>query len=77
MKFCILSILYLFVLFGSIYGLFVEQVAFKLGPNPNFHLVLIGWKKNLICSLGLLAAASVAVYPVLLAVYNALTKANN
>jgi len=77
MKFYFLVALYLFVFFGSIYGLFAEQIALKPGSNPEYHLILIGWQKNLICGLGLLATALASTYPMLLAVYNALSKSNS
>jgi len=77
MKFYFLVALYFFVFFGSIYGLFADQISLKFGSNPKYHLILIGWQKNLICSLGLLATALASTYPMLLAVYNALSKSNS
>ena len=77
MKFYLLVALYFFVFFGSIYGLFADQIAFKFGSNPKYHLILVGWQKNLLCGLCLLATVLASTYPVLLAVYNALSKANS
>lgn len=67
-----LAALYLFIVGGSIYGLFVSEISIRLGSNPNFHLSLGGWSKNLLCLIGLLLAGVVAAYPIVSAVYKAL-----
>lgn len=75
MKFYIFSLIYLFVLFGSIYGLFVSELAIKLGSNQNFHYVIRGWQKNTLCLVGLSLVSIIACYPIVMSVYRALSNA--
>ena len=72
MKFYFFAFIYLFVLFGSIYGLFVSELAIKLGSNQNFHYVISGWQKNTLCLVGLSIVSIIACYPIVTAVYRAL-----
>ncbi len=64
-SFYFLSALYLFVVFGSIYGLFVDEITL-------FGFSFSGWSRILLCLSGLLVAALVSAYPMFLAVYRAL-----
>jgi RsiW-degrading membrane proteinase PrsW (M82 family) len=73
---CSLAALFLFIVAGSIYGLFVSELSIRLGSNPDFYFALSGWPKNLLCLSGLFLAGAVAVYPILLAVYRALSNGN-
>ena len=66
LSFYLLAALYLFVVFGSIYGLFVDKITI-------LHFSLTGWSKNLLCLAGLLIVGLVSAYPMLLAVYRALS----
>lgn len=72
MKFYLLAFLYLFVFFGSLYGLFVSELNIGLGAGPEFSIVLRGWVKNLLCSGGLLLVAGISAYPIISAVSKAL-----
>lgn len=72
MKFFLLAFLYLFVFFGSIYGLFVNELTIGLEADPNLNIVLTGWVKNLTCLFGLLLIGVVSAYPLVAAVYRAL-----
>jgi predicted Co/Zn/Cd cation transporter (cation efflux family) len=63
----------LIVLFGSIYGLFVSELVIKIGSNQSFHYVLSGWKKNTLCLIGLSIVSIIACYPIVSAVYSALS----
>ena len=65
--------MYLLLVFGSIYGLFVSELSFKFGENTSFHFTLSGWIKNIVCILGLLVAGFIAAFPILLAIYRALS----
>ncbi len=65
-SFYLLSALYLFVVFGSIYGLFVDKITI-------LHFTLTGLSKNLLCIFGLLIVGLVSAYPVILAIYRALS----
>jgi len=67
--FYILAALYTFVTFGSIYGLFVDEITI-------FQLSLTGWPKNLLCIFGLLVVSLVSSYPILLALHRAFSNAN-
>lgn len=67
--FYLLSLLYLFVVFGSIYGLFVSELTVKPGWTPSLQFTLSGWSKNLLCVFCLFLAGCIGAYPILLAVY--------
>lgn len=71
--FYIFSALYLFLVFGSIYGLFVSELTIGLSSIPYFHFSLIGWVKNIVCLLGLLLSGLISAYPILLALYRAMS----
>jgi hypothetical protein len=75
--FYIFCALYLFLFFGSIYGLFVSELSVKLGTNPNFHYTLNGWTKNIACFSGLMLAGLIPAIPIVLAVYRALNSEQN
>jgi len=66
LRFYSLAALYLFVVFSSIYGFFIDEISF-------FDLSLTGWSKNLLCFFGLFIAGIISLYPMLLAVYKALS----
>ena len=66
----ILGIGYLFLFFGSIYGLFVKEISLGFGP-------LSGSKKNLLCGFGLLLAFIIGSYPLLSGLYKALSGTSN
>ena len=66
---------YLLLFFGSIYGLFVSDLSFKIGSNTDFHYSISGWQKNVLCCGGLLIVALIAVIPVVVMINNALKKA--
>ena len=61
---------YLFLFFGSIYDLFVEEISLGFGP-------LSGSKKNLICGFGLLSTFIIAAYLLLSVLYKALSGTSN
>ena len=65
-RFYFLSGLYLFVVFGAMYGFFVDEISV-------FQYSVSGWPKNLLCLFGLFGAAAIAAYPLVLAVYRALS----
>lgn len=72
-RFIALAAAYLVTVVGSIYGLLVSEIPIELG---SLHYTLSGWPKNLIC-LGLLfLVAMISAYPILLAVYRALSIGN-
>ncbi|UTA47156.1 hypothetical protein L1F30_13415 [Simiduia sp. 21SJ11W-1] len=62
--FYVFSAAYLFLVGGSIYGFFVNEISV-------FQYTLTGWSKNLLCLFGILIAGAVAAYPIVLAVYRA------
>lgn len=69
-KFLSLVGLYLFMVFGPIYGFFVDEISF-------FNFTLTGLSKNLLCLSVLLVVAIISSYPMLLAVYRALRNSNS
>ena len=71
-RFYSLSAAYLFLVFGSIYGLFVDELSFGLSTFPTFHFSLTGWIKNLFCIFGLFIAGLIPAIPILLALYRAI-----
>jgi hypothetical protein len=71
----LLTTVYLFVVFGAIYGLVVDELNFDLFLREDLIYTLTGWRKNTLCLLGLILAALVPAYPVLIAVYRALRNA--
>lgn len=72
MKFYLLAFLYLFTFFGSIYGLFVDELNIGLSVDSAFNVTLTGWAKNLFCLFGLLLVAGVSAYPIVIALSRAL-----
>lgn len=66
----IIGIGYLLLVFGAIYGLFVKEISLGFGP-------ISGSKKNILCGLGLLLAFIIAAFPILSALYKALSNASN
>ena len=68
--FLILGIGYLFLFFGSIYGLVVNEITLGFGS-------LTGFKKNVICGFGLLSAIIIGAYPFLSGLYKALSHASS
>jgi hypothetical protein len=64
--FYILAVLYLFLFFGSIYGLFVDELSI-------FGYTLTGWGKNTLCLFILLIPGLITAYYVGLAVHRALS----
>lgn len=72
MKFYLLVLLYIFVLFGSIYGFFVSELNIGFGADSAFNLSLSGWGKNLVCLFGLLLIGVVSTWPIVSAVYKAI-----
>lgn len=72
MGFYILAIAYIFTFVASLYGLFVTEVNIGFSQWPNFHFTLSGWKKNVLCVLGLIIVALIPSYPIVTAVYRAL-----
>jgi hypothetical protein len=64
--FYIILVLYLFLFFGSIYGLFVDELSI-------FDYTLTGWGKNTLCLFILLIPGLITAYYVGLAVYRALS----
>jgi len=62
--FYLLATLYIFVIFASIYGFFVDEITI-------FNFSLSGWSKNLLCIFGLLVASIASAYPMVSAVYKA------
>ena len=69
-KFYGLAILYILIVVGSIYGLFVNEISI-------FKFTLSGWKKNLLCLSGLCIIAVISTYPVLISVYRAFSNNGN
>lgn len=74
MKFYFFGFLYLFIFFGSIYGLFVSELNIGLGDGSEFNYVLAGSMKTVVCMFGLLLIAAIPACFVVTAVYNALLK---
>lgn len=72
-RFYTLAALYLLIIFGSIYGLFVDEISINVGDDSRFHYSLTGWSKNLLCLFGLFIAGAASSYPIFLAVYRALS----
>ena len=70
LMFYLLSALYLFVGFGSIYGLVVDEIIL-------FQLSITGGSKNALCLTGLLLVGLISAYPIVSAVHNALNNTNN
>jgi len=70
LRFYAFSGLYLFLVFGSIYGLFVEEITL-------FTLSFSGSSKNIICAVGLLIAGAASMYPIISIVYKALSNSNS
>lgn len=68
-SFLILGIGYIFLFFGSIYGLVVNEVSLGFG-------VLTGSKKNLLCGFGLLLAIIIGSYPIISGLFRALSNAS-
>ncbi len=75
--FIVLSLGYLILFFGSIYGLIVNEVSFKFSSNPQYHFVIDGWVRVLIFGLGFLLAIIIVVYPLLSGLFKALSNANS
>ena len=75
MKFYLLALLYIFAFFGSIYGFFVDELNIGFGADSAFNLSMSGWVKNLVCALGLLLVGAVSAWPIVNAVYKAITGA--
>ncbi len=71
--FVTLALGYIFLFFGSIYGLFVSEISIAITTDPQYHITLTGWAKNLTCIFGLLINASVPVYLIGSALYKAVT----
>ena len=69
-SFLILGLGYLFLFFGSIYGLVVNEIS--LG-----FVALTGSKKNIFCGLGLLLAITIGAYSLLSGLYKALSNASS
>ena len=74
MKFYFFGFLYLFIFFGSIYGLFVSELNIGLGGDSTFNYVLAGSMKTFVCTFGLFLIAAIPACFVVTAVYNALLK---
>jgi hypothetical protein len=55
----------------------VDYIGFKFYIDPQYSFVLIGWQKNMVCALGLLAIALVPCITIIRAVYKALSRAND
>ena len=73
-RFYVLAFGFLFLVFGSIYGLFVDEIALRIGSDPAFHVSLTGWRKNALCLLGLVVAGIISSFPIILALYRALSR---
>ena len=69
-SFLLLGVGYLFLFFGSIYGLFVKEISLGFGP-------LSGSKKNILCSLGLFLAIIIVLFPIISGLYKALSNASS
>ncbi len=72
MQFYLFSFLYLFVFFGSVYGLFVDELTLGLRQPSNVNITLEGWRKNALCITGLLIAALIPTVPLVTAICRAL-----
>lgn len=77
MKFYLFAFIYLFIFFGSLYGLFANELNIGFGSNSLLNYSLTGWKKNVFCVLGLILVAAVSTYPVLLGLYKAIKNSGN
>jgi len=69
-RFWSLSALYLFVVFSSIYGFFIDEIYF-------FGFTLTGWSKNLLCLFGLFILGIISLYPILIGIYRAVDNGNS
>jgi hypothetical protein len=69
----LLSSLYLFIVFGSIYGLLVDELQISLFSQKPLQYTVTGWQKNLLCLFGLLFAAILPAFPIARSVYRALS----
>lgn len=76
MKFFLLAFLYLLVVFGSIYGFFVNELNIGFGDSI-FSFSLTGWAKNLVCIFGLFVVGAIPTLPIVRAVYRALKNGAN
>jgi hypothetical protein len=75
--FYILAILYLVTFFGSIYGLWADQLVFRYWIGPEYKWVISGWKKNSLCLLGLFIVLSILAYPAVKTIINLIKLSEN
>jgi hypothetical protein len=67
-SFLLMCVGYIFVFFGSIYGLFVDEISLGFGP-------LTGTTKNILCGFGLLSVFILTTFILLSPLYKALSNA--
>ena len=65
---------YLFLLFGSIYGLLLDQVSIPYRFAPMQYLVFQAGPKIMLCLTGLLLAAAVTALPLVAMILRAITQ---